>query len=135
MANKEKSREADVQPLENPLPEQQEIERPEEIVSEDSEEANPGNGGEEQAGSEQPSPEPDISEPIAPPQPEPDASVKQNENRASIEAWSSRLNIPGWQHAALCRLMGWAAGKIVSEAEYRQGLAVLAGRRMGGGRL
>ena len=129
MANKEKSREADVQPLENPLPEQiagepaeQEMEQPEAVAPEEAGEASPGNNRAEQPEAEQPSPEPG-------------ASVRQNENQASIENWASALNIPGWQHAALCRLMGWAAGKTVSEAEYRQGLAVLAGRRMGGGRL
>lgn len=63
-----------------------------------------------------------------------ESSSEEEKSRLSIDEHAMRLNIPGWQHAALCRLLGWASGKLVSEAEYKDGLAALHARRQGGGR-
>ena len=40
--------------------------------------------------------------------------------------------MPGWQTAALHRLMGWEPGKKVTGAAYKAGLARLKNRRIGG---
>lgn len=42
--------------------------------------------------------------------------------------------VPGWQQAALARLMGWEDGKMVTDAEYRTALDLLGNRKQGGGR-
>ena len=104
----EKKRKTDVEPSENSLPDQV-------LPAQEAAQA---------------------AEPESPAPPEP---VRQNENEqahslCAIEFWASRLNIASWQQAALCRLMGWAAGKQVSLADYRQALDLLDRRRMGGGR-
>lgn len=48
---------------------------------------------------------------------------------------AARHRVASWQQAALLRLMGWADGKMVSDADYQAALRKLQGRRMGGGRL
>lgn len=49
----------------------------------------------------------------------------------SLEELAQQFRVPGWQHAALCKLMGWQPGKMVSLAEYETGLTALSGRRLG----
>ena len=50
----------------------------------------------------------------------------------SIEALADRHRVPAWQGAALTRLTGWASGKQVTDKEYKDALAKLKGRRIGG---
>ncbi|MDR1398105.1 MAG: hypothetical protein LBJ14_10305 [Desulfarculales bacterium] len=50
----------------------------------------------------------------------------------SITELSEAMRLPTWQSAALHRLMGWEPGKMVSEADYKTGLARLKNRRIGG---
>lgn len=60
------------------------------------------------------------------------------EQKATLENLSvlaARHRIPPWQQAALMRCMGWADGKMVTDAEYRQALERIKNRPMGGGRL
>lgn len=52
-----------------------------------------------------------------------------------LEVLADRHRVPTWQQAALARMMGWAAGKQVSEAEYAAALSALTNRRIGGGRV
>lgn len=49
----------------------------------------------------------------------------------SLDELARSGNIPGWQQAALCRLMGWKPGKKVSHEEYTEALAGLTFRRQG----
>jgi hypothetical protein len=49
-----------------------------------------------------------------------------------IEDLAEANRVPGWQSAALHKLMGWEPGKRVSAAEYKTGLARLKNRRIGG---
>ena len=49
-----------------------------------------------------------------------------------VEELASKHRIASWQTAALCRLMGWEPGKLVTEAEYKDALARLNNRRIGG---
>lgn len=53
----------------------------------------------------------------------------------SLAAMADRHRVPAWQEAALCRFMGWAEGKMVSDAEYQAALGKLNSRRLGGGRM
>lgn len=53
----------------------------------------------------------------------------------SLSILSQRHRIPSWQLAALCRFMGWEDDKLVSDADFRAGLASLQHRRIGGGRM
>ena len=50
----------------------------------------------------------------------------------SLEELAEAKRVPGWQSAALHKLMGWEPGKRVSETEYVEALARLKGRRLGG---
>jgi hypothetical protein len=50
----------------------------------------------------------------------------------TLEELINQNRIPGWQAAALHKMMGWEAGKKVSAAEYALGLARLKNRRIGG---
>lgn len=65
---------------------------------------------------------------------EPDPSVN-SPALESIAVLANRHRVPGWQQAALMRLMGWDDGKFVTDAEYRAALDRLRSRRLGGGRL
>lgn len=60
---------------------------------------------------------------------------ESQEDRFELSVLASRHRVPSWQQAALLRLMGWADGKMVTDADYQAALAGLHGRRMGGGRL
>ena len=44
-------------------------------------------------------------------------------------------DVAAWEQAALMRMMGWADGKMIADADYRAALAKLHGRRLGGGRM
>ncbi|HJA79946.1 MAG TPA: hypothetical protein H9784_10355 [Candidatus Desulfovibrio intestinavium] len=72
-----------------------------------------------------------VETPEAPAAPETDAEVPQRE---SLSALAARHRVPSWQQAALCRYMGWADGKMLTDAEYGKALKQLAARHMGGGR-
>ena len=71
---------------------------------------------------------------------EPDTSVNSPAGNArvaleSLAVLANRHRVPGWQQAALMRMMGWDDGKMVTDAEYRMALDKLRSRRLGGGRL
>lgn len=53
----------------------------------------------------------------------------------SLAVLADRHRVPGWQQAALMRMMGWDDGKMVTDEEYRNSLEQLRNRRLGGGRL
>ena len=59
----------------------------------------------------------------------------QDHGLESLAALADRHRVPAWQEAALCRFMGWAEGKMVSDAEYQAALGKLNSRRLGGGRM
>lgn len=46
-----------------------------------------------------------------------------------------RHRVAAWEQAALMRMMGWADGKMIADADYRAALAKLHGRCLGGGRM
>lgn len=52
----------------------------------------------------------------------------------SLSVLADRHRVPSWQQAALCRFMGWAEGKMLTDDEYRAALAGLTARHLGGGR-
>ena len=52
----------------------------------------------------------------------------------SLGELEQKYRVPGWQAAALSRLMGWEAGKVVSAKDYETALDQLNNRRQGGGR-
>lgn len=72
----------------------------------------------------------------------PEASIDSQENMAvdsgpklqSLSALAERHRVPSWQQAALCRFMGWADGKMLTDAEYGDALKKLSARHLGGGR-
>lgn len=53
----------------------------------------------------------------------------------SLNVLADRHRVPTWQQAALGRLMGWEAGKMVSNADYVSALDKLKSRPVGGGRM
>lgn len=53
----------------------------------------------------------------------------------SLAELANRYRVPAWQQAALLRLMAWAEGKQVTEADYAAALESLKNRRVGGGRV
>lgn len=70
-----------------------------------------------------------VETPEAPAAPETDVEALE-----SLSVLADRHRVPSWQQAALCRFMGWAEGKLVSDAEYRDALENLKRRRLCGGR-
>lgn len=72
----------------------------------------------------------------AAPDPEKDVAAPAQEaaELLSLSALAARHRVPSWQQAALCRYMGWADGKMLTDAEYGSALKQLAARHMGGGR-
>ena len=70
-----------------------------------------------------------VETPEAPAAPETDVEALE-----SLSVLADRHRMPSWQQAALCRFMGWAEGKLVSDAEYRDALENLKRRRLCGGR-
>ena len=60
--------------------------------------------------------------------------AEEEEKLFSLDELEQRHRVPGWQQAALMRLMGWQRGKMLTEAEYEAGLDQLNNRRVGGGR-
>ena len=53
----------------------------------------------------------------------------------SLSVLADRHRVPTWQQAAVNRLMGWEAGKMVSNADYVSALDKLKARPVGGGRM
>ena len=53
----------------------------------------------------------------------------------SMNVLADRHRVPTWQQAAVNRLMGWEAGKMVSNADYVSALDKLKARPVGGGRM
>ena len=80
----------------------------------------------------EPTPE-TVEAPEASADPEKDVAT-QAPALESLSALADRHRVPSWQQAALCRFMGWAEGKLVSAAEYRDALETLKRRRLCGGR-
>lgn len=72
----------------------------------------------------------------AAPDPEKDVAAPAQEaaELLSLSALAARRRVPSWQQAALCRYMGWADGKMLTEEAYQTALNSLAQRHMGGGR-
>ena len=72
----------------------------------------------------------------AAPDPEKDVAAPAQEaaELLSLSALAARRRVPSWQQAALCRYMGWADGKMLTEEAYQAALNSLAQRHMGGGR-
>jgi hypothetical protein len=64
--------------------------------------------------------------------PEPTPAQVSEPELLTLEELAAANRVPGWQSAALHRLMGWEPGKQVTEAEYRAGLDRLKTRRIGG---
>lgn len=56
----------------------------------------------------------------------------KKEKLVSIEEWAGVLRVASWQAAAVARHMGWDAGKKVTEKQYKDALASLNNRRIGG---
>ncbi|MCH5277473.1 MAG: hypothetical protein J1E80_06510 [Desulfovibrionaceae bacterium] len=52
----------------------------------------------------------------------------------SLSVLAARHRVPSWEQAALCRFMGWADGKMLTDDEYTSALSKLAARHLGGGR-
>ncbi|WP_300803256.1 hypothetical protein [uncultured Desulfovibrio sp.] len=63
-----------------------------------------------------------------------DTPIREASDLLSLSALAARRRVPSWQQAALCRYMGWADGKMLTDAEYGNALKQLAARHMGGGR-
>jgi len=70
-----------------------------------------------------------VETPEAPAAPETDVEALE-----SLSVLADRHRVPSWQQAALCRFMGWAEGKMLTDDEYRAALAGLTARHLGGGR-
>lgn len=70
------------------------------------------------------------------PDPEKDVEAPSLESSEllSLSALADRHRVASWQQAALCRYMGWADGKMLTDAEYGEALKQLAARHLGGGR-
>ncbi len=56
------------------------------------------------------------------------------ESLLDLAVLADRHRVPSWMEAALCRMMGWEAGKRVTDAAYKGALDKLKARRLGGGR-
>lgn len=52
----------------------------------------------------------------------------------NLSVLADRHRVPSWRQAALARFMGWADGKMLTDAEYRAALTELSARHLGGGR-
>ena len=72
----------------------------------------------------------------AAPDPEKDveAPALESSELLSLSVLAARHRVASWQQAALCRYMGWADGKMLTDAEYGEALKQLAARHLGGGR-
>lgn len=70
------------------------------------------------------------------PDPEKDveAPALESSELMSLSVLAARHRVASWQQAALCRYMGWADGKMLTDAEYGEALKQLAARHLGGGR-
>lgn len=105
--------------------------------SDKAEQENPDLAKPEQANTEQAKPEPqkpatqnenvkntveNTGETIAPEAPQ------------ALTALAATHRVPAWQQAALTRLMGWEADKLVTDGEFCAALSVLDSRKQGGGR-
>ena len=63
-----------------------------------------------------------------------EAPTREASDLLSLSALAARHRVPSWQQAALCRYMGWADGKMLTDEAYQAALNSLAQRHMGGGR-
>ena len=70
--------------------------------------------------------------------PDPDKDVEapalESSELMRLSVLAARHRVASWQQAALCRYMGWADGKMLTDAEYGEALKQLAARHLGGGR-
>jgi hypothetical protein len=77
-------------------------------------------------------PVPGAEESKAPTPPAPAPAQVSKPELFSLEELAEANRVPGWQSAALHKLMGWEPGKRVTENVYKAGLARLKTRRIGG---
>ena len=90
---------------------------------------------EEKQHDEQTAPETAETQETAPdPEKDVEAPALESSELLSLSVLSARHRVASWQQAALCRYMGWADGKMLTDAEYGEALKQLAARHLGGGR-
>ena len=66
--------------------------------------------------------------------PEAQTTPAADEALQNLSVLADAYRVPTWQTAALCRMMGWQDGKMVTASEYADALARLSSRPVGGGR-
>jgi hypothetical protein len=88
----------------------------------------------EQPGAVEAAPPVPAPEESATPAPENPESTEDPEDHVlySLEELADAKRVPGWQIAALHKMMSWEPGKRVSETEYTAALVRLKNRRLGG---
>lgn len=90
---------------------------------------------EEKQHDEQTAPETAETQETAPdPEKDVEAPALESSELLSLSVLAARHRVASWQQAALCRYMGWADGKMLTDAEYGEALKQLAARHLGGGR-
>ena len=93
------------------------------------------NTPEEKQPDEQTAAEPaEIQETAPDPDKDVEAPALESSELMSLSVLAARHRVASWQQAALCRYMGWADGKMLTDAEYGEALKQLAARHLGGGR-
>lgn len=63
------------------------------------------------------------------------AETKPEKKLFSISELAMRHRLASWQTAALLRMMGWQDDRLAGEDEFRDAMAMLQNRRIGGGRM
>lgn len=76
----------------------------------------------------------EIQETAPDPEKDVEAPALESSELMSLSVLADRYRVPSWQQAALYRFMGWADGKMLTDAEYGEALKQLAARHLGGGR-
>ncbi len=76
----------------------------------------------------------EIQETAPDPEKDVEAPALESSELMSLSVLAARHRVASWQQAALCRYMGWADGKMLTDAEYGEALKQLAARHLGGGR-
>ena len=76
----------------------------------------------------------EIQETAPDPEKDVEAPALESSELLSLSVLAARHRVASWQQAALCRYMGWADGKMLTDAEYGEALKQLAARHLGGGR-
>ena len=76
----------------------------------------------------------EIQETAPDPEKDVEAPALESSELMSLSVLAARHRVASWQQAALCRYMGWADSKMLTDAEYGEALKQLAARHLGGGR-